>query len=74
MDSAQATAQMPADWIRAREYQGEALETLGLPIDAIEAYVDIRKRAPDDARSATRIVWVRDHLRDPLLPDTVVAQ
>jgi hypothetical protein len=74
MDSAMATAQTPADWIHAREYQGEALETLGLPIDAIEAYVDIRKRAPDDARSATRIVWVREHLRNPLLPDTVETQ
>lgn len=71
LDSAATVAGSPEEWLRVRQSYGESMETLGLPLDAIAAYVDVRSRAPNDAKSAGRIVWVRDRLRNPLLPDTV---
>ena len=68
MDSAQALATTPAEWVQARESYGEVYETLGLPLDALQAYLDVRGRDPSDPKSAGRIVWIRDRLRDPLLP------
>lgn len=71
LDSAASVAGSQEEWLRVRQSYGESMETLGLPLDAIAAYVDVRSRAPNDAKSAGRIVWVRDRLRNPLLPDTV---
>jgi hypothetical protein len=71
LDSAANAAGSQVEWLRVRQSYGESMETLGLPLDAIAAYVEVRGRAPSDAKSAGRIVWVRDRLRNPLLPDTV---
>lgn len=68
-DSALARAASDEEWVAAAEIYGKTLEYLGLPLDALEIYARILERRPDHAIAQTRAVWVREHLRNPLLPD-----
>lgn len=70
MAQAASLATVEQDWILARQSYGETLESMGLPLDAMEAYVDVRRRFPNEPANLRRIVFVRDRLRDPLLPDS----
>jgi tetratricopeptide (TPR) repeat protein len=68
-DSARARASNEEEWIAATEVYAKILEYLGLPLDALEVYAQILERQPDHETAQVRAYWVREHLRNPLLPD-----
>lgn len=68
-DSALARAGGDEEWVAAAEVYGRTLEYLGLPLDALEVYARILERRPDHETAQARAVWLREHLRNPLLPD-----
>ncbi len=68
-DSARSLAANEDEWIAAAEIYGKTLEYLGLPADAISIYSQILQRKPDDQPAQARADWLREHLKNPLLPD-----
>lgn len=68
-DSARTRAAGDEEWVAAAEVYGMTLEYLGLPLDAIEVYVQILERRPGHEKAQERVFWLREHLRNPLLPD-----
>lgn len=68
-DSARALATNEEEWIASAEVYGKTLEYLGQPIDALGIYGQILQRRPGEVFANTRAFWLREHLRNPLLPD-----
>ena len=66
LDSAAANAANTEDWVLSRERSGQTYETLGLPLDALQIYAEVRQRAPGYAPVLDRVNWVVSLLRDPL--------
>jgi hypothetical protein len=64
-DSAAALARNPEDWARARALTGLSYEVLGLPLDALGVYLDVRIRTPDFPDVIPRGQWVVRLLHDP---------
>lgn len=71
LDSAARVAPSPDEWARAQLMRGRAYESLGLPLDALECYRAALERAPALEAADQRYRWVRAHLDDPRLPDTL---
>ena len=74
LDSAARVATTPEQWARAHLMRGMALEGLGLPIEALEAYRGASGRAPKLEMAGRRMRWVSAHLSDPLLPEVLIDQ
>jgi hypothetical protein len=68
-DSARALAANEEEWVAAAEVYAKTLEYLGLPLDALGIYNQILQRRPDHQAAQVRAHWLREHLRNPLLPD-----
>lgn len=68
-DSAQVMAQNDDEWLAAAEAHGRILEDLGLPVDALSVYMQMLQRRPDHALASDKVGWLREHLKNPLLPD-----
>ena len=66
LDSAAANAANTEDWTLSRQRSGQTYETLGLPLDALQIYADVRQRAPGYGPVLNRVNWVVSLLRDPL--------
>jgi hypothetical protein len=65
MDSSAATAGTPEEWARARRYAGQMYENLGLPLDAMEIYAEVRMRQPGYEPALVRVSRVLQILKDP---------
>jgi hypothetical protein len=65
LDSAAATAATPEQWASARRYAGQSYENLGLPLDAMEAYAEVRMRQPGYQPALGRVSRVLQLLKDP---------
>jgi tetratricopeptide (TPR) repeat protein len=65
MSAAEACARKPEDWARARRFEGNFYEILGLPLEALDCYETILARAPRDSVALARRYWVATHLLDP---------
>ena len=70
LDSAAALARDTDDWVRARQWNGEAYERLGMPLDAYQVYAEIRAREPNFTPALARMTWVTRSLMNPVAPDT----
>lgn len=68
-DSARSLANGEAEWLAAAEVYGKTLEYLGLPLDAFGIYAQMLQRKPDEQGAQVRAYWLREHLRNPMLPD-----
>jgi hypothetical protein len=66
MDSAARLADTPEMWARARGWQGQFYEVLGLPIEALDQYYQVGQRVPGDTKAIGRGRYVLDLLRDPV--------
>jgi hypothetical protein len=66
LDSAAANAANAEDWVLSRERSGQTYETLGLPLDALQIYAEVRQRAPGYGPVFDRVRWVLSVLHDPL--------
>jgi hypothetical protein len=66
LDSAAANAANTEDWTLSRQRSGQTYETLGLPLDALQIYADVRQRAPGYGPVFDRVRWVLSVLHDPL--------
>jgi len=71
LDSAARLAPTPAERAHAELLHGMAFENLGLPIDALEAYRAAHDHDPKLELAAQRYRWVRAHLFQPQLHDTM---
>ena len=69
MDSAAALARTPEDWAKAREWYGQTLENLGMPLDAIGVYAEVLQRVPGSTSAAGRAAWLSERLKDPRVRD-----
>jgi hypothetical protein len=65
LDSAAALASDPSEWALARQWKGQTLERVGLPLDAVEVYEDILVRIPSFAPAVQRAAAVRVLLENP---------
>lgn len=66
MDSSARMADTPEVWSRARAWQGQLYEVLGLPIDALDIYYEVGQRVPADSKAMSRGRYVLGLLREPL--------
>ncbi len=68
LDSAAACAENPEDWAYSHERSGAIYETLGLPLEALGIYAELRQRQPGYTPVVGRVSYVVSLLRDPLHP------
>jgi hypothetical protein len=66
IDSAATEMRSDEQWAEAMSWSGQAYETMGLPLDALQYYTAVRERLPDYPPVLPRVVFVVKSLRDPL--------
>lgn len=70
MDSAARLADTPEMWARARGWQGQLYEVLGLPGDALDIYYEVGQRVPTDPKAIGRGRYVLNLFHDPTTSGT----
>ena len=65
MDSSARLADTPEMWARARGWQGQLYEVLGLPGDALDIYYEVGQRVPNDPKAIGRGRYVLNLFHDP---------
>jgi hypothetical protein len=66
LDSSMAWSEGLQDWALSRDRAGAFYETLGLPLDALAIYADLRQRDPGYQPILGRVSYLTNLLRDPL--------
>ncbi len=75
LDSAVANVRDDDEWAQVRRWSGQAYENLGLPLDAMQVYTEIRLQNPGFQPTLMRAQGQLKILRDPqALPATGMSQ
>jgi hypothetical protein len=65
LDSAAACARDDAEWARIRRWSGQIYESMELPLDALQVYLEVLERTPGFEPARDRAGSVLKMLRDP---------